>query len=432
MSRRAIAPHASGPVAAGRTCPALLELHGMSFTDTLRALGDESAVPWGLVLAAVIALVLTPLVARLAGLVGGLDTPTADRPRVHSRPIPRIGGLAIAAGIAVPALLLLDLDGALPGILLGLPLVLAVGLVDDLRGLGAGTKLLAVTLVALIPVVGWDMTFARVTLPLIGDFDLGWLAVPLTLLWIALVTNLVNLIDGMDALAAGIVAIASAAFAVLAMSFGRVEVAALSAMVCGATLGFLRYNAHPATIFMGDSGALTLGFVLGSLAVEGVLKSAATIALAAPLLIMAVPILDTSFVVAKRLKYGRRPWAPDQNHFYHRFLRIGFSQRRTAAYLHLWAAVLAGYAMLVRFVPPRPLGDWDLGNSLVVGGVGLVVVAGSVWMVYELEILKARHLGALRLRRMAPAEEEDPSVERLLEAAPAGAAPPDRAASGPR
>ena len=118
------------------------------------------------------------------------------------------------------------------------------------------------------------------------------------------------------------------------MSFGRVEAAALAAIVCGATIGFLRHNYHPAKIFMGDTGALTLGFVLGALAVEGVLKTPATIALAAPLLIMAVPILDTSFVVAKRLKYKRRPWAPDQNHFYHRFLRIGFTQRRTAAYLH--------------------------------------------------------------------------------------------------
>ena len=168
-----------------------------------------------------------------------------------------------------------------------------------------------------------------------------------------------NLIDGMDALAAGIVAIAAAALCILAMSFGRVEAATLAAIVCGATLGFLRHNYHPAKIFMGDTGALTLGFVLGSLAVEGVLKTPATIALAAPLLIMAVPILDTSFVVAKRLKYKRRPWAPDQNHFYHRFMRIGLSQRKTAAYLHLWAAVLAGYAMLLRFVPPRPLGEWD-------------------------------------------------------------------------
>jgi UDP-GlcNAc:undecaprenyl-phosphate GlcNAc-1-phosphate transferase len=168
---------------------------------------------------------------------------------------------------------------------------------------------------------------------------------------------------------------------------------------------------------MGDSGALTLGFVLGSLAVEGVLKTPATIALAAPLLIMAVPILDMSFVVAKRMKYKRRPWAPDQNHFYHRFLRIGLSQRRTAAYLHLWAATLAAYAMLLRFVPPRPLGVWDTGNSIICAGAGLAVLAGSAYMVFELEILKARHIQALRPRRGGPrpVDHED-SLEEVLNA----------------
>jgi UDP-GlcNAc:undecaprenyl-phosphate GlcNAc-1-phosphate transferase len=274
-----------------------------------------------------------------------------------------------------------------------------------------------VLLVALIPVVGYEMTFDHVTLALIGDHDIGWVAYPVSVVWIALVTNLVNLIDGMDALAAGIVAIASAAFALLAVSFGRMEVAAVAAIVCGATLGFLRHNFHPAKIFMGDSGALTLGFVLGALAIEGVLKSAATIALAAPLLVMAVPILDTSFVVLKRLKYRRPPFGADQNHFYHRFLRIGFSQRKTAAYLHLWAASMAGWAILLRFVPPRPGGIWDLSNSLIVGAAGVGVLAASVWMVYTLEILKQRHLQVLRLRRAPPPDEErEEAVEEILTA----------------
>ena len=412
---------------------------GMSFTDTFSALADEGAVAWGLLVSALLVVGMTPLVSRLAVRFGALDTPGADRPRVHKQPVPRIGGLAIAVAIFVTTIVFLDVSGPLQGILLGIPLVLMVGLYDDVRGLPAWAKLLAVAVVALIPVVGYDMTFGRVTLPVIGDFDLGWLAVPLTLLWISLVTNLLNLIDGMDALAAGIAAIAAAAFAILAMSFGRVEVAAFAAIVCGATLGFLRHNYHPAKIFMGDSGALTLGFVLGSMAVEGVLKSAATIALVAPMLILAVPILDTSFVVAKRLKYGRRPWAPDHNHFYHRFLRIGLSQRRTAAYLHLWAALLAAWAMLVRFVPPRPLGDWDLQNSLIVGGAGVFVFAASVWMVYELEILKARHFQVLGLRRIpADVTEAEPAMERVMNAhgapdaateAPAPAGPPDRAAT---
>ena len=220
----------------------------------------------------------------------------------------------------------------------------------------------------------------------------------------------------MDALAAGIVAIAAGSFALLAVSFGRTDAAVLAAIVCGSTLGFLRYNYHPAKVFMGDSGALALGFLLALVAVEGVLKTAATIALVAPMLVIAVPILDTSFVVLKRLKYRRPPWGADHNHFYHRFLRIGFSQRRTAAYLHLWALALSAYAILLRFVPPRPGGSWDLGNTLIGAAAGLVVLAGSVWMVYTLEILKARHLRVLGFTRFAsePDGEREEAVEEVL------------------
>ncbi|KKL92252.1 hypothetical protein LCGC14_1886520, partial [marine sediment metagenome] len=164
------------------------------------------------------------------------------------------------------------------------------------------------------------------------------------------------------------------------------------------------------------SGALALGFVLAAMAVQGVLKTAATIALAGPLLVLAVPILDTSFVVLKRLKYRRPPWGADHNHLYHRFLRIGFSQRRTVAYLHLWAGLLAAFAIFARFNPPRPGGHWDLANSLAVGAAGLVAVAASVWMIYTLEILKARHLRVLGFKRFTEEkdEEREEAVERAL------------------
>jgi len=386
----------------------------MAFGEALRALVTEWSTAGGFLLAAVLVLVLTPLVARLAPLIGGVDD-KADRPRVHTAPVPRIGGLAIVAGILVPAAIFVGLEGQWLGILGGTVVVAAIGLVDDIRGLRPATKMLGVALVALAVVVAFDVRFGRVTLPLVGDFDLGLLAVPLTVLWIALLANLVNLIDGMDSLAAGIVAIAAGSFALLAISFGRVNAAALAAIVCGATLAFLRHNYHPATIFMGDTGALALGFLLAAVAVEGVLKTAATISLVAPLLVVAVPILDTSFVVLKRLKYRRPPWGADHNHFYHRFLRIGFSQRKTAAYLHVWAMLLAAFAILVRFVPPRPQGTWDLGNTLVVAAAALLVVAASVWMVYTLEILKARHFEALGLRRQPPQEREE-AVERAVEA----------------
>jgi UDP-GlcNAc:undecaprenyl-phosphate GlcNAc-1-phosphate transferase len=394
----------------------------MTFGESLQALAADGTAVIGFVAAAAIVLLLTPLVGRLAPRIGGLDD-KADRPRVHQGAIPRIGGLAIIAGILIPGAVLIELDGPYLGIFVGTLLVAALGLVDDLRGVSPSRKLVGVMVIALIPVIGFDVTFDRVTLPGIGDHDIGVAAYPLTILWVVLLANLVNLIDGMDSLAAGIVAIAAGSFAILSASFGRADAAVLSAIVCGSTLAFLFHNYHPAKIFMGDSGALALGFLLATLSVDGVLKTAAAITLVAPLLVLAVPILDTSFVVLKRLKYRRPPWRADHNHFYHRFMRIGFSQRRTAAYLHLWALMMASYALLARFVPPRPRGNWDLERSLLLGGVGLVVIAASVWMVYSLEILKARHLQAVGLRRFGAADaaealepEPEEAVERALEA----------------
>ncbi|HYY63331.1 MAG TPA: MraY family glycosyltransferase [Gaiellaceae bacterium] len=388
----------------------------MSFADSVHALVRDATAVWGFLTAAGIVLVLTPLVARVAPSIGGVDD-KADRPRVHGgRPIPRIGGLAIVIGIAVPMAVYIRPEGRYLGILLGTLMVAGLGLIDDIKGINASVKMVGIVVAALIPVVAFGMTWKTVGLPLIGNFDLGWVAYPLTIFWIAALANLVNLIDGMDSLASGIVAIAAGSFAILAASFVRADAAALAAIVCGATLAFLPYNYHPAKLFMGDTGALALGFLLACVAVQGVLKTAATIALAGPLLVLAVPILDTSFVVAKRLKYKRSPFAPDQNHFYHRFMRIGFSQRRTAAYLHLWALLLSAYALLLRFEPPRPLGHWQLDNTLIAVGVGIVVLAASVWMVYTLEILKSRHLQVLRRGRVPDEPEREDAVERALTA----------------
>lgn len=387
----------------------------MSFPDSLRALVEDSSALWGFLVAIGIVLLLTPLVSALAPAIGGVDDST-DRPRVHTRPVPRIGGLAIVVGILVPMAIFVDLGGRYLGILIGAVCAAGLGLVDDIRGLRPITKLAGMILIALIPVAGYDVVFHHLTLPLIGNHNIGWAAYPITVLWIAALANLVNLIDGMDALAAGIVSIAAFSFAVLAISFERQNAAVLAAIVCGATLAFLRSNYHPAKIFMGDSGALALGFVLATVAVEGVLKTAATIAVVAPLLVMAIPILDTSFVVLKRLKYRRPPWGADHNHFYHRFLRIGFSQRRTAAYLHLWAALVASFAILLRFVPPRPLGHWSLQNALIDSGFALVVLAASVWMIYALEILKSRRLQAIRRKTPEGEEDREEAVERVLTA----------------
>jgi UDP-GlcNAc:undecaprenyl-phosphate/decaprenyl-phosphate GlcNAc-1-phosphate transferase len=395
----------------------------MSFWDSLRGLVEHGSVVWGFVVAVALVLLLTPVTAWLAPKIGGVDT-GGDRPRVHTKPVPRIGGLAIVIGILVPTLLFVDLDSPYPGILIGTAGVALVGLIDDTHGLRPGSKLLAVVLLTLVPVLGWHLKMDHLSVPVVGSVNLGWASYPITILWIAFLANLVNLIDGMDGLAAGIVAIAAGSFALLAVSFSRIDPAALAAIVCGATLAFLPRNYHPAKIFMGDTGALALGYLLAAIAVQGVLKTAATIALAGPLLVMAVPILDTSFVVLKRLKYRRAPWGADQNHFYHRFMRIGFSQRRTAAYLHLWAMLLAAYGIMLRFVPPRPFGVWSVSHSVIAAVVGLGVLAASLRMVYALEILKARHFRAIGLGRFVreapeedgmPAEgEREEAVERAL------------------
>src|SRR5215204_1618719 len=385
----------------------------MSFQDSLHTLLFEGDAVWAFLAALAIVLGLTPVAAPLAPSTEERD---ADRPRVHTGAIPRTGGVAIVTAILVPAAFFLDLDGPYLGILLGTLGVAALGLFDDVKGVRPSVKLGGVALLALIPVVGYGVTFEHITLPFFGNHDIGAIGYLLTVFWVALLANLVNLIDGMDALAAGIVAIAAGSFALLAASFGRTDAAVLAAIVCGSTLGFLRYNYHPAKVFMGDSGALALGFLLALVAVEGVLKTAATIALVAPMLLIAVPILDTSFVGLKRLKYRRPPWGADHNHFYHRFMRIGYSQRKTAGYLHVWAALVAGYAILLRFVPPRPLGHWDLGNTLIDAAYGVLVVAASVWMVYSLEILKSRHLQVLRGKRREPEEDHEEAVEQVLSA----------------
>ena len=178
--------------------------------------------------------------------------------------------------------------------------------------------------------------------------------------------NMVNFLDGMDGLAAGVCGIAGVTFAILALSLGKPDPAILSAIVAGACLGFLRHNFFPARIFMGDSGALCLGFILAAVSIQGLLKTASTVVLFLPLLVLAVPIIDTSFVVARRLKHSRPIYTADRSHLHHRFLNIGFSQRRAAVTMWLWCASLAGAALATRFVPFREGGEWHLWETLAV------------------------------------------------------------------
>jgi UDP-GlcNAc:undecaprenyl-phosphate/decaprenyl-phosphate GlcNAc-1-phosphate transferase len=334
----------------------------------------------------VIVVLLTPAVGGMARLLGAVDAP--DARRLNRRPIPRLGGLAIFLGILVPALAFLDLSSESRGLLLGAAVAIVVGAVDDFRGLSPPVKLGGQLVAAAMPVMS-GVWIDRFTFPFLGIVELPeWAGVPLSMLFIVAVMNMVNFLDGLDGLAAGVCAIAGTTYAVLALSLGKIDAAILSATVAGACVGFLRHNFFPARIFMGDSGALCLGFLLAAVSIQGLLKTASTVVLLLPLLVLAVPILDTSFVVARRLKQGRPVYAADRSHLHHRFLDIGFSQRRAAVTMWLWCLTLAGAALATRFVPFREGGVWHLWETLAVAGIAIVALASSVYVVYLLEIVK--------------------------------------------
>jgi UDP-GlcNAc:undecaprenyl-phosphate GlcNAc-1-phosphate transferase len=370
--------------------------------DAFRA---NMEVLWGFLVALGVVLVLTPAVGRVARVLGVVDVPGEAR-RMHLRAVPRLGGLAIFLGIFIPALAFLDLSGPYRGILLGAAVATAVGMADDFRGLPWSVKLGGQGAAALIA-VHFGVVAERFSFPFLGVHELPyWLAVAGTVFWIVAMMNVINLLDGMDGLAAGISAIAGGTFAVLALGLARPQAAVLSAIVAGACLGFLRHNFYPARIFMGDSGSHLLGFILAAVAIEGALKTAATVALLFPLLILAIPILDTSFVIAKRLKYGRKLTEPTPWHLYHRFRNIGFTQRRAAIYFYIWGGALAGAALATRFVPFRAGGEWHLWPTVLAAVIAVVALATSLYMVIVLEILKLRRLRAWVGNRRAIEEEE--------------------------
>jgi UDP-GlcNAc:undecaprenyl-phosphate GlcNAc-1-phosphate transferase len=236
----------------------------------------------------------------------------------------------------------------------------------------------------------------------------------ITVIWLVGLMNVVNFSDGVDGLAAGLCTIDGIAFAIIAFDISVDPAGVLAALTAGAALGFLFHNFYPANVFMGDAGSNLLGYLLGVAAVIGSIKTPALVALAAPLVILAVPFLDTGFVVAKRLKYGRKPWEADANHFHHRLARLGFSQRRTVAYLYSWTVMLAGIALALRFVPYSDhKGHYHVGWALLMGGIVLIGLAASVYLIYVLEILKFKTRRADELRRTDPDTSEHEIEEQV-------------------
>jgi UDP-GlcNAc:undecaprenyl-phosphate GlcNAc-1-phosphate transferase len=360
---------------------------------------DELDALWAFLVAAVVAFAVTPPTARLATRLGVLHYPRERD--LHDRPVPGLGGLAILAAAVAAALIFLPAGRETRGIVAGAIAIALIGAADDARpgGLHPIVKLAGQFAAASIPV--WcDVRVENMTLPFVDPIDLGAWGYPLTLIGMVAVMNVVNFTDGADGLAAGVCTIAAATFAIIALSLGRDEAGVLAALTAGAAVGFLWHNFHPASIFMGDAGSNLLGLLLACVAIQGVLKTAAVVALFFPLLILAVPALDATFVVAKRIKYGRPVYSADRWHFHHRFANIGFSQRRTVLYLYGWTLSLAALALAMRFVPySDDDGTLNPGWAMVIGAFALVALAASVYLVIVLEILKFKRFRERELRR---------------------------------
>jgi len=386
------------------------------------------------VVAVAISAILTPLAARLARRVGAVDLPR-DR-GLARKETPLLGGLAILAAVLVAGVIWLPSVIYLPhtlhgapgsggtvhvwGVLAGAVLITLVGAIDDTRPLRPGVKLAGQIVAALIAVEAGAVV-TDITLPFLGTLEFPNEGGFITVVWLVGLMNVVNFSDGVDGLAAGICTIDGVAFAIIAFDLGVHGAPILAAITAGAALGFLFHNFHPASVFMGDAGANLLGYLLGVVAVVGSLKTNAVVALVVPLVILVIPFLDTGFVIAKRLKYGRKPWAADANHFHHRMARIGFSQRKTVAYLYVWSALMAGLAVALRLVSHHLIEHGDANRSLWIAlliAYGAVCAAASVYLVYVLEIFKFKRLRSVELRRADPTTSEqeiDVSISKDIE-----------------
>jgi UDP-GlcNAc:undecaprenyl-phosphate GlcNAc-1-phosphate transferase len=375
------------------------------------------------VVAAAIAAALTPLAARLARRIGAVDTPRERGLSTHATPL--LGGLAILGAVLVTSLIWLPGEIHLHhtvgrvgsggtvhmwGVILGACLIAVVGAVDDVRDLPPGVKLVGQIAAAVVAVKAGAVV-TDITLPFVGALQFPHGGGVITVVWLVGLMNVVNFSDGVDGLAAGLCTIDGIAFSIIALDLGVNGASILAALTAGAALGFLVHNFYPASVFMGDAGANLLGYLLGVAAVAGSLKTSAAVALVVPLVILVIPFLDTGFVIAKRLKYRRKPWEADANHFHHRMARIGFSQRKTVAYLYGWSALMAGLAVALRLIThhERHQTDW----LVFLGVLGVICLAASVYLVYVLEIFKFKGLRTIELRRVDPGTTESEIDERV-------------------
>ena len=315
----------------------------------------------------VIAYISMPLVIKLAHRIGAVDQP--DHRKVHSRTMPRLGGMAVFIAFITCTVFITKMSGPMLGLVLGACIIFLVGVLDDMFQLSAWIKLIGQIAAAAVAMY-FGIMVHFVTNPFDGLLSLGWLSLPLTLLWIVGITNAINLIDGLDGLAGGVSAIAASTLAIVCLFRGQTEVSLVAFILVAAVLGFLPYNFHPAKTFMGDGGSNLLGFVLGCLAIMGTTKSAALISLFIPIVILGIPIFDTFFAIIRRINNKSHIFGPDKDHLHHRLMAMGMSHRRSVFTIYAMSGFFAVMAITLSFVSgPKA--------TLVLGILLLLVLLGA-------------------------------------------------------
>lgn len=304
-----------------------------------------------LLAALMVSFLMTPVVKTFAYKIGAVDVPKDSR-RMHKVPIPRLGGLAIFIGFMVSILLLVDIRGnaQLQSILLGAVIIVVLGVVDDIMALPAMLKFVVQIIAALIPALNGVVIQAFSNPNVFSDnpyWVLGMLSVPFTVLWIVAITNSVNLIDGLDGLANGVSAISATTMLVIALLASEAQVAIVMAALVGACVGFMPYNLNPAKMFMGDTGATFLGYILATMSIQGLFKFYAVISFAVPFLILGLPIFDTSFAFIRRIAHGQSPMHADRGHIHHRLIDMGLNQKQAVATLYVISAILGLSAVVL-------------------------------------------------------------------------------------
>ncbi len=320
-----------------------------------------------------LAFLLTPPVRVLAYKLGAIDIPRDDR-RMHKKPTPRMGGVAIFAAFAIALLLFCDVDLKIVGLLIGAALMVGIGMLDDIFRIPALAKLAGQIVAALVPVL-FGITIDYINF--FGSYvQFGVFSIPVTVLWIVAVTNAINLVDGLDGLACGISTISAISIMVFALLEVNYSIALIVAILVGACMGFMPYNRNPATIFMGDAGALFLGYTLSVVSILGVFKLNAFVSFWIPFLIFGLPLLDTATSAIRRILKGHSPFEADRGHFHHRLIDLGFSQKQAVTVLYSVSA-LFGISAILFTEEKRIAAIVIIAVSFVVGFLNYKILVGG-------------------------------------------------------